>query len=195
MRTLAFVGAGTIGLAVVVAAAMPARRPAPPVAAKDTTLPSTLTPAQIAALPGPRQPIFFRHDIHAGQYQIPCRYCHYSVSFASEPGIPTLQTCMGCHLVLGGTDSIAKAEIAKLRKAWNDKQPIEWVRIHALAQHAHFPHMRHLKIMGSEACGTCHGEVARMPQVYRVNNVNNMGFCVTCHMQRNVTRDCTACHY
>jgi hypothetical protein len=34
-----------------------------------------------------------------------------------------------------------------------------------------------------------------MPQIYKVNNVNNMGFCVTCHQQRNVTRDCAVCHY
>jgi hypothetical protein len=25
--------------------------------------------------------------------------------------------------------------------------------------------------------------------------VNNMGFCINCHIERNVTRDCTACHY
>ena len=31
-------------------------------------------------LKGPRQPIFFRHDIHAGQDQIPCMYCHYSAA-------------------------------------------------------------------------------------------------------------------
>jgi hypothetical protein len=31
--------------------------------------------------------------------------------------------------------------------------------------------------------------------VYEVNNVNNMGFCINCHLERNVTRDCTACHY
>jgi hypothetical protein len=28
-----------------------------------------------------------------------------------------------------------------------------------------------------------------------VNNINNMGFCVTCHLDRQVNRDCTACHY
>ncbi len=28
------------------------------------------------ALKGPRQPIFFRHDIHAGQDRIRCMYCH-----------------------------------------------------------------------------------------------------------------------
>src|SRR6266566_3132725 len=38
-------------------------------------------------LKGPRQPIFFRHDVHAGQDQIPCLYCHSTVTISSEPGI------------------------------------------------------------------------------------------------------------
>jgi len=25
--------------------------------------------------------------------------------------------------------------------------------------------------------------------------VNNMGWCISCHIERKVTRDCTACHY
>jgi hypothetical protein len=49
--------------------------------------------------------------------------------------------------------------------------------------------------MGPKACGPCHGDVARMPQVVEVNNVNNMGFCISCHLQRNVSRDCSVCHY
>ena len=195
MRTLAFVGGGALVLSAVVGATTLGGRASPQPAAKDTTIVSSLSPGQIAKLPGPRQPIFFRHDIHAGQFEIPCRYCHYSVAVASEPGMPTMETCMGCHLVIGGTDSIAKAEITKVRKAWNDKQPIEWVRIHTLANHAHFPHQRHLKAMGPMACLTCHGDVKRMPQVYLVNKVNNMGFCINCHMERSINKDCTACHY
>lgn len=148
-----------------------------------------------AALPGPRQPIFFRHDIHAGQYEIQCQYCHYTVAVSSEPGIPSIETCMGCHLVIGGTDSTAQAEIRKVRKAWNDKTPVEWVRVHLLARHAHFPHMRHIKVLGPAACMTCHGDVARMPQIYKVNNINNMGFCITCHKERDVIRDCSTCHH
>jgi hypothetical protein len=31
--------------------------------------------------------------------------------------------------------------------------------------------------------------------VFRVNNVTNMGFCISCHLERGVNRDCTACHY
>jgi hypothetical protein len=147
------------------------------------------------ALKGPRQPIFFRHDIHAGQFKMQCQYCHYSVAVSPEPGIPSMQTCMGCHLVVSGSDSGAKAEIKKVRQAWTDKKPVEWVRVHLIARHAHFPHQRHIKALGPNACTTCHGDVDRMPQVFKVNNVNNMGFCITCHVERKVSRDCSVCHY
>lgn len=70
-----------------------------------------------ARFKGPRQPIFFRHDIHAGQDQIPCMYCHYTAKVSTEPGIPSLQTCMGCHLLIGGSTPSHQAEIAKVRKA------------------------------------------------------------------------------
>ena len=195
MRTLALVlgGVGAGGLAVLFALSGP-----PPLApqskpAADSIVAPVLT--DTGSLKGPRQPIFFRHDIHAGQFKIQCQYCHYSVAVSPEPGIPSMQTCMGCHLVVSGSDSSAKTEIKKLRQAWNDKQPVEWVRVHQIARHAHFPHQRHIKALGPTACTTCHGDVSRMPQVYKVNNVNNMGFCITCHLQRNVTRDCSACHY
>lgn len=171
-----------------------AQQPAAP-AEPDSVVAPRLSVADSANLKGPRQPIFFRHDIHAGQFKMPCQYCHYSVADASEPGIPTVQTCMGCHLVIAGTDSSHRVEIRKVRDAWREQRPIEWVRIHTLAKHAHFPHMRHIKAMGPNACSTCHGDVARMPQVFKVNNVNNMGFCISCHVERKVNRDCTACHY
>ena len=74
-----------------------------------------------AALAGPRQPIFFRHDIHAGQDRIPCLYCHNTVAVSSEPGIPALRTCIGCHQIIGGSTPSHQAEIAKVRKAWSDR--------------------------------------------------------------------------
>ncbi len=40
--------------------------------------------------------------------------------------------------------------------------------------------------MGPNACATCHGDVTRMPQVYKVNNINNMGWCINCHLARDV---------
>jgi hypothetical protein len=202
MRQLAVLGTLVVvalaGGLVVATQPSTAQQQAP--ARPDSVTAPVLAASDTAALLGPRQPIFFRHDIHAGQYKIDCQYCHYSVTRASEPGIPSVQTCMGCHLVIGGTEDAAKAEIRKLRQFWADKDKpdaprLEWIRIHNLAKHAHFPHQRHIKAMGVKACGTCHGDVARMPQVWQVNNINNMGFCINCHVERQVARDCSRCHY
>jgi len=202
MRKLVLIGAGAGAVVAAVAlglGALPLTSGSSGAQAPKTVADSTKAPllarADTGKLLGPRQPIFFRHDIHAGQYKIQCQYCHYSVAVSAEPGIPSMQTCMGCHTVIAGSDSSHKVEIKKLRDAWAQKKPVEWVRIHYVARYAHFPHMRHIKALGPNACQTCHGDVARMPQIYKVNNVNNMGFCISCHLQRNVTRDCTACHY
>jgi len=186
--------AAAIGLAALAVTSGPSGAQAPKAVADSAKAP-LLAAGDTAKLLGPRQPIFFRHDIHAGQFKIQCQYCHYSVAVSSEPGIPSMQTCMGCHTVIAGSDSSHKVEIKKLREAWSQKRPIEWTRVHFVARHAHFPHMRHIKALGPNACQTCHGDVTRMPQIYKVNNVNNMGFCITCHEQRNVTRDCAVCHY
>lgn len=165
-----------------------AQQAAAPTAAPVATL-------DTASLKGPAQPILFRHDIHSGQLKMQCQYCHYSVNVSTEPGIPSMQTCMGCHTMVKGTTDAHRAEIKKLTDAWTAKKPIEWIRIHEVARHVRFPHSRHIKALGAQACATCHGNVARMPQVFKVNNVNNMGWCVSCHLERNVTRDCTSCHY
>jgi hypothetical protein len=196
MRKLALLVSGAVaaGVAAVLVLDSPGRAQQP-AAKADSVLAPVIAKGDSAKLKGPRQPVLFRHDLHAGQYKITCQYCHYSVAISSEPGIPSMQTCMGCHLVIGGSDSANKAQIKLVRQAWTDKKPIEWIRVHYLARHVHFPHNRHIKAMGPNACATCHGDVARMPQVYKVNNVNNMGWCINCHLERKVNRDCTACHY
>ncbi|MES2306248.1 MAG: cytochrome c3 family protein [Gemmatimonadota bacterium] len=185
-----------LGLGVVtMATALLAFAALPGVAQKPATGPAPLSAADSSSLKGPRQPIFFRHDIHTGQLKMQCQYCHYSVGVSSEPGIPSMQTCMGCHIAVAGKTDANKAEIKKLKEAWSAKKPVEWVRVHSVARHVRFPHARHIKALGPAACATCHGNVSRMPQVYKVNNVNNMGFCISCHIERKVSRDCTVCHY
>ena len=198
MRKLAYVvggvAAGGVAALLTLGGVPPYAQQAKPVVADSISAPR-ISASDSGSLKGPRQPIFFRHDIHAGQYKIQCQYCHYSVNVSPEPGIPTVQTCMGCHLVVGGSDSSHQAEIRKLRQAWTDKKPIEWVRVHYLPRHAHFPHQRHIKALGPTACATCHGDVQRMPQVFKVNQVDKMGFCISCHIERKVSRDCSVCHY
>ena len=149
-----------------------------------------------SALKGPRQPIFFRHDIHAGQDRIPCMYCHATVAVSPEPGIPALRTCIGCHQIIGGSTPSHQAEIQKVRKAWSDRKPPEWIRIHSVPGFVHFPHMRHIKALGTgpESCANCHGPVNEMAQVRQVSTLK-MGWCIQCHLERGVSRDCTVCHY
>ncbi len=179
-----------VGLALTLAAARPA--------AAQTTPATPAVQAPVIRdtnrLRGPRQPIFFRHDVHAGQDRIPCLYCHSTVTISSEPGIPAVQTCFGCHLIIGGSTPAHQAEIKKVREAWATKQSPQWIRVHALPGFVRFPHQRHIKTLGTQSCGLCHGDVAKMPQVYQVATLN-MGWCVTCHVQRGVSRDCTVCHY
>ena len=139
-------------------------------------------------LPGPRQPIFYRHDIHAGQYEISCKYCHFAAEVSQEPGMPTVSTCMGCHTIIG----TGNPEVEKLRTAARDQTAPEWVRVHTLPSFVRFPHMRHVN--ADVQCQDCHGPVEEMPQVYQFASLK-MGWCLDCHIQREVTTDCTACHY
>ena len=50
----------------------------------------------------PEQPVWFSHKIHAGQNQIDCQYCHYTVDKSMHSGIPPVQLCMNCHNVVKG---------------------------------------------------------------------------------------------
>jgi hypothetical protein len=170
---------------------------------QDQTQPTTAkfeAPVDVdtAGLPGPQQPIFYRHDVHAGQYEIDCRYCHSAVEESTSPGLPAVSTCMGCHVIAGA----ANPEVQKLRQAWNEKQPMEWVEVHVMPSFVRFPHNRHVQSdQGSfgeldivQKCETCHGPIREMPQVYQYASLK-MGWCVTCHEREEVTIDCTACHY
>lgn len=161
----------------------------------DSVQPGGPWPTLPSRLNGPEQPVFYRHDIHAGQYKIPCLYCHNNAVNAWTANVPTVSTCMGCHLVIAAADSAGNpdAEIAKLRDFAAKNQPIPWVRVYKIAEHAHFPHMRH--VAQGVPCQTCHGNIQQMPRVFPANNVNNMGWCTNCHMRRGVTRDCTTCHF
>ena len=146
-------------------------------------------------LRGPVQPLLYRHDIHAGQYRMPCLYCHNNAGNSWTANIPTESTCMGCHLVTSAPDTAGNPnpEIQKLRDFYAKGENIPWVRINKISEHAHFPHMRHVN--AGLACQTCHGNIQQMPRVFPANDVNRMGWCTDCHMRRGVTRDCTACHF
>ena len=150
------------------------------------------------------QPIAFPHDLHAGsgegQANMDCMFCHFSAERSVDAGIPSVATCYGCHQVIPGRN--APEEVAKIQEYIQAAEPIPWVRIYKISDHAHFPHMRHINA-GLE-CQQCHGEVQEMGVLTERSPVwggNNMGWCIDCHRQPNeqgvqqASTDCAVCHY
>ena len=48
----------------------------------------------------PVQPIAFPHPKHVQTLGMNCLYCHFSANKAMDPGLPAVNTCMGCHTVV-----------------------------------------------------------------------------------------------
>ncbi len=79
------------------------------------TGPTVPVDVDTAGLKGPVQPVFYRHDIHVTQYELDCRYCHFAAEISPSPGLPTMSTCMGCHLLAGA----ANPEVQKMKATIN----------------------------------------------------------------------------
>jgi mono/diheme cytochrome c family protein len=133
----------------------------------------------------PEQPIHFSHKLHAGVNQINCLYCHAGAEKSKHAMIPSPNICMNCHKgVQEGESPEGTAEIAKLTAYYNDKKPVEWIKIHNLPDHVYFNHSQHV-VAGQVACQTCHGPVETMEEVYQFSSLS-MGWCINCHRNTEV---------
>ena len=145
----------------------------------------------------PEQPIPFSHKLHAGDYKIPCVYCHTQVEVSKHSAIPSLNICMNCHIMVA-TD---KEPIKKLQKKYYDGQTIQWVKVHMLPDHVKFNHKRHVHRFSEAkdrypACILCHGEVKKM-DVIKQESILSMGECVNCHRKQDPPgpTNCSDCHH
>jgi class III cytochrome C family protein/cytochrome c7-like protein len=134
-----------------------------------------------------QQPLAFSHARHAGDLRIDCLYCHRAAPMSSAAGIPSMKTCIGCH------QNVAKdsADMRALAAYWDNKQAVEWVRLHRLPDFVYFTHERHLQ--SGLPCMKCHGHVEEMSSTPRAASFE-MGWCVSCHAAQGVSRDCWTCH-
>ena len=137
--------------------------------------------------PSPEQPIAFSHQLHAGEYEISCRYCHRHVATSPVAGIPDLALCYSCHQHIG----VDKPAVQQLLGYWKQREPIPWVRVHQLPDHVYFPHMMHIR--AELDCSYCHGDVAQMAQLTRHASLK-MGWCLGCHREHQASIDCWTCH-
>jgi hypothetical protein len=132
----------------------------------------------------PKQPIAFSHKIHAGQYEIDCKYCHIGVIKGKSATIPSVNICMNCHNQIKSGTNTGEGEIAKITRAFNENKPIEWVRIHNLPDLAYFNHSQHV-VVGNIECQTCHGQIQEM-DVVKQHSLLTMGWCIDCHRKTDV---------
>lgn len=139
----------------------------------------------------PEQPLPFSHEQHVGQNKIQCQFCHNQVEFSKTSNVPALSTCMNCHMQVNGTKN--PDAIKKLRDAYNDGKPVEWVKVHMLPDHVQFNHQAH--VSRGVNCSTCHGPIETMTRVYQYSDLS-MGWCVNCHRQpeNKAPLNCSTCH-
>lgn len=139
----------------------------------------------------PEQPVAFSHELHVGTHKIQCQYCHNQVERTKTSNVPALSTCMNCHSQIIGTKDTEG--VKKIRDAYADGKPVEWVRVHMLPDHVIFNHSAH--VTKGVSCQACHGEIEKMPRVYQYSDLS-MGWCVNCHKQpeNKAPLNCSTCH-
>lgn len=139
----------------------------------------------------PEQPIKFSHVTHVKNNEMECQFCHWNVAKSPYAAIPEMETCMGCHKLIGGTTEEQQTEINKLKEFWEKGTPIPWEKVHVMPDHVRFNHKRHIK--AGVGCQECHGQIPEMETVERVTSMK-MGWCIDCHRDQGTSIDCYVCH-
>ena len=120
------------------------------------------------------QPVPFSHDHHVGGLGLDCRYCHTSVEEAAFAGMPSTKVCMTCHSQFWSEAPM----LEPVRASYREDVSIPWTRVHDLPDFAYFDHSLHLR--KGIGCVSCHGQVDRMPLMWRSQTLN-MEWCLSCH--------------
>ena len=82
----------------------------------------------------PLQPITYSHKLHAGDLGLDCRYCHSQIEKSAHANVPSTQTCMNCHRLIGQDNE----KLLPVRESWASKRPIQWTRVHKLPDYVYF---------------------------------------------------------
>jgi hypothetical protein len=120
------------------------------------------------------QPVQFSHELHSGQLNVDCRYCHTSVENAAYAGIPDTHTCMTCHSQIATYSEL----LEPVRESYATGERIPWQKVHNLADHVYFNHSAHIN--AGVGCENCHGRVDQMPIVWQAETMT-MRWCLDCH--------------
>jgi hypothetical protein len=141
-----------------------------------------LWPSRLEAGYSPEQPVPFSHQVHAGTLEMDCLYCHSGAAKGAHATVPDVSLCMNCHNEVQTKDDSGelKPAIAALLSHWEEKRPIEWIKVNDVADFVYFDHSRHVN--SDIECEECHGPVETMTQMRREKGLK-MAFCIDCHME------------
>jgi hypothetical protein len=138
------------------------------------------------------QPVPFPHELHTNQLGLQCTFCHSQVEHDSDAGMPSMETCYGCHQeILKNTELLAP-----VRNGYLNKEPLRWNRVNHVADHVYFHHASHIR--AGVSCESCHGNVTGMPLMAKEKPLT-MQWCLDCHKQQKSPlnqklQDCYTCH-
>jgi hypothetical protein len=122
----------------------------------------------------PEQPVPYSHKLHAGELGLDCRYCHVNVERSTVASVPPTQVCMNCH----ATVKTRSPQLNAVRQSWTDGKPVQWLRVHKVADYVYFDHSRH--VSRGVGCVECHGRIDEMVTVRQAKPLS-MGWCLECH--------------
>lgn len=120
------------------------------------------------------QPVPFSHQHHVAGLGIDCRYCHTSVEESSFAGIPPVATCMNCHSQIWTNAPM----LEPIREAYRSGIPVQWERVHRMADFVQFNHSIH--VSKGIGCASCHGPVDKMQLMWQDSPLT-MQWCLECH--------------
>lgn len=132
----------------------------------------------------PDQPVKFSHEVHAGQNETDCIYCHSFAHQSKSAGFPPESVCMNCHLLVRNGNRSGMFEIAKVVNNYEEMKPVEWIKVYNLPDHVFFSHAQHVEA-GGLSCRECHGPVEETDRI-KLNQNMTMGWCIECHRTKTV---------
>ncbi len=162
-----------------------------------------------------QQPLVFLHKTHAEKSGLSdCGQCHAFRDDGQYAGLPSIDTCAGCHSDKIGTTA---AEATLVDRYIKPGVATPWLMYSAQPANVWFSHAVHVKGAGL-ACTDCHGNYGESDQVriYQVNRISGysrdiwghsmtrlrrapgdgmkMSDCEDCHRRHKVEVGCLGCH-
>lgn len=116
----------------------------------------------------------FSHDHHVSGLGIDCRFCHATVEKTASAGMPTTETCMGCHAIIWNLSPL----LAPVRNSLQSSEPLAWTRVYDVPDFVYFNHSIH--IAKGIGCESCHGRLDQMPLTRKAVTLH-MKWCLDCH--------------